>query len=35
MAEDESLRQEGSLRFNRFDKLHEFPNAPFGGCSPS
>lgn len=31
-AEDESLREEGSVRFDRFDSLHEFPNAPFGSC---
>lgn len=33
MAEDESLRDEGFVRFDRFDTLHEFPNAPFGSCS--
>ena len=32
VAEDESLREEGTIRFNRFDSLHEFPNAPFGSC---
>jgi hypothetical protein len=31
-AEEQSLREEGSIRFNRFDSLHEFPNAPFGSC---
>jgi hypothetical protein len=31
-AEDESLREEGTIRFNRFGSLHEFPNAPFGSC---
>jgi hypothetical protein len=33
VAEDPSLREEGTVRFNRFDTLHEFPNAPFGSCS--
>jgi hypothetical protein len=32
VAEDESLREKGTIRFNRFDTLHEFPNAPFGSC---
>ena len=32
VAEDESLRDEGTVRFNRFDTLHEFPNSPFGSC---
>jgi hypothetical protein len=32
-AEDESLREQGRIRFDRFDSLHEFPNAPFGSCS--
>jgi hypothetical protein len=31
-AEDPSLEEEGSVRFNRFETLHEFPNAPFGSC---
>lgn len=29
---DPSLEETGTVRFNRFDTLHEFPNAPFGGC---
>jgi hypothetical protein len=32
MSEEESLRERGSVRFDRFDSLHEFPNAPFGSC---
>ena len=32
MTEEPELREEGTIRFNRFDSLHEFPNAPFGSC---
>lgn len=32
-AEAPSMREKGSIRFNRFETLHEFPNAPFGSCS--
>lgn len=31
-VEEPSLRESGTVRFDRFDTLHEFPNAPFGSC---
>lgn len=31
-VEDPSLLQEGTIRTQRLDSLHEFPNAPFGSC---